>query len=243
MSGLRLAAIYGLPPLQLGLCGPKETKALKLLSEFIDGDKKGLGEIRKILTDFKAAFAYYKLIARCNNIADPFDRRVVEAYWLGNKLLEKVEVFNLKQLIFDEFTKRGMLTKKEAQKRVMLVPQRAKPHHSFHVLILGPVGKEVVLTNTLLSLCLVGWGKVKARGKKRLIVEQRGLVRRKGRFFLGSPCEKEIFWEGKFLPKVQIGDTVSFHWERACQILKREEEANLLKYTQLHLSLLNERHK
>ena len=163
MPGLKLAAIYGLPPSRLGLCGPKDRKALKELSDFISGDKKDLKKIRKILANFKAAFAYYKLIAKCNKIADPLDRRVVEAYWLGNKLLEKVGLSDLKQLVFGEFTKRGLLTKKEAQKRVALIPKGAKPHHSFHVLILGPVSKGVVLADKLLDLCLVGWGKVKEK--------------------------------------------------------------------------------
>ena len=39
---------------------------------------------------FEGAYPYLELIASENGIADPLDARVVEAYWLGNDLLEHV---------------------------------------------------------------------------------------------------------------------------------------------------------
>src|SRR5579859_1535736 len=49
----------------------------------------------RLLRKFTGALPYLALIARRNGIADPFDERVVEAYWVGNELLERVEAVEL----------------------------------------------------------------------------------------------------------------------------------------------------
>ncbi len=46
---------------------------------------------------------YLQLIARSNDIADPFDARVVEAYWIGNELLDGVEVRQLYDSLVERF--------------------------------------------------------------------------------------------------------------------------------------------
>lgn len=44
---------------------------------------------------FTGALPYLKLFGRASGIADPFDPRVVDAYWIGNNLLDRVEVRQL----------------------------------------------------------------------------------------------------------------------------------------------------
>jgi len=87
MSGIRLAIFYGIKPYQLGFCGPENKK--DILSEYLKGKK--ISGIREFLKGFEGAYPYYELIAKANNIKDPFDENVVKAYWVGNKLLEKVK--------------------------------------------------------------------------------------------------------------------------------------------------------
>lgn len=46
----------------------------------------GDGGLNSLLRKFTGALPYPQLIARANRIPDPFDERVVEAYWIGNDL-------------------------------------------------------------------------------------------------------------------------------------------------------------
>ncbi|MBU2265250.1 hypothetical protein KJ784_03650, partial [Patescibacteria group bacterium] len=156
MSGPKLAALYGLIPNQLGFCGPRQEK----LKNFIAG-KLTTAQIIPILKQFEAAYPYYQLIARANH-AKPLDKKVVEAYWLGNELLEKIVTGDLRELITGRFCQPGLLSEREARTRAKLIPADSKPHHSFHVLVLGSITGSVDFTgNTKLKdICRVGWGKV-----------------------------------------------------------------------------------
>ncbi len=93
MPGLRLAALYGIKPFLLGFCGPQDTKNKKILLNFLNNKGTSIKEVRKILEQFEGAYPYYKIIAKKNGIKDPFNIRVVRAYWVGNKLLEKAGGF------------------------------------------------------------------------------------------------------------------------------------------------------
>lgn len=151
MSGLKLALQYSYPPFQLGLCGPQDEKTKKILADFVANKKIDEREIRKILEQFQGAYAYYELIARCNNIDDPFDERVVRAYWTGNQLLENVPIEEIKRMVQEDFN----LSEKAAQ-----IPEGSKPHHSFHVMIIGSVTGRIKFNHKLRALCRISWKKV-----------------------------------------------------------------------------------
>lgn len=91
MSGLRLAALYGIKPHLLGFCGPQGKKDKKILPNFLNNKTTSLKEVRKILEQFEGAYPYYKFIAKKNGIKDPFNEKVVRAYWIGNNFLKKAD--------------------------------------------------------------------------------------------------------------------------------------------------------
>lgn len=218
MLGLKLAAIYSYPPCKLGFCGTKIKNASKILADFIQGKKISLAKVRRVLENFEASYFYYQLIARANGIKDPFDYKVVEAYWLGNKLLDKVKTTDLKKLVLNKFVGPGLLSK-------------AKPHHSFHVLIIGSITGRVRFTAKVYDLCRIGWGKVIGIKNSKLKVKSRPLLIKNNKFLLGKEIEKEITWDRRFLSDLKLGDVVSFHWNIACQVINKREKENLLKYT------------
>ena len=160
-SGLKLAAIHGYRPHMLGLCGPAEARRQKLLKKFLQG-QVAPSKMPKVFRQFMGAYAYYRLIAKSNNIGDPFDKRVVEAYWMGNKLLDRVKINDLREMIAKDFVGSGLLSKEVAADKIAQIPTGSKPHHSFHVLIIGSVTGSVDFTgNTKLKdICRVGWGRV-----------------------------------------------------------------------------------
>jgi len=244
MSGIRLAALYGIYPHRLGFCGPQKNRDKRVLLDYLSGQKFPEEKIRGILEEFEGAFPYYKLIAKSNNIKDPFNEKVVKAYWIGNRLLEKVSVDSLRKMIIKEFSKPGLLSKHLSLKKAKETPLNSKPHHSFHALVMGSVTGRIVLKGKLLDFCRIGWGKViqhKLGRKNKIMIEYQPVREKNERYFLGEPIEKLISWDRNLVLKINIGDTVSVHWNYLIQILNKGDLANLKKYTQITIESLNDK--
>ena len=64
--------------------------------------------MKSLIEKFNTLRPYLELIAKSNGIKDIFDDRVVQAYWIGNELLDKFTISDLEELI-DNLVKRGML--------------------------------------------------------------------------------------------------------------------------------------
>jgi hydrogenase maturation factor len=247
MDGLKVACVYSLPSFSLGFCGPQDKKSQKTLLDFASGKSIPEKKVRGIFEKFEAAYHYYKLIAEKNKITDPLNERVVRAFWVGNALLEKVNEDDLRNLILIDFCQPGLLTKAQAEKKAASIPKEAVPHHSFHVLVLGAITGRIELKDSMLDLCRIGWGRVaeiksKKSKVKTLRVKYRPLVLSKN-ISLGEGVEKEINWNQNIVPKVIVGDWVSFHWASACEVLDKESVNNLELYTRNTIRAINEQSK
>src|SRR3989344_1975062 len=130
MDGLLRCSRYAFGPNRLHYCGPDASR--ELLS-YIKNDEPDFG-LKRLLTQFETLFPYLKHIAEANDIPDPFDDQVVEAYWIGNHLLENVS----QRAFYDHLRVRLGLQKKVGHKTFNLLTDKigkgALPHHSFHVL-------------------------------------------------------------------------------------------------------------
>jgi len=231
MSGLKIAALYSFPPGRFGLCGMGEESSHEIL-DFLKGEK--VPNIKEILETFEGSLLYYKLISKENNISNHFDEKVVKAYWIGNELLEKVRILKLREMVAKKLKK---------PKLAKNLPQISRAHHSFHVLVAGPMKKDLIMTEGMKDLCKISWGKIiKIEDCKmqiaNLIVEYQPLLKEK-KWFLGKPTKRRIFWFKNILPKLKVGDFISFHWDLALEKLTKKEMENLKKYTQLSLELAN----
>lgn len=90
------------PPNRWGYCGPSDHQAL-LEHVAAHQSDRGLVELER---HFAGAYPYLMLIARANHITDPLDRRVVEAYWLGNTYLEQVDATLFYSSLDERFRRR-----------------------------------------------------------------------------------------------------------------------------------------
>ena len=84
-------ARYAYPPNALGYCGPDAPDALleQVAAQVVDG------ALCEAARGFEGAWPYLELIAHCNHGGDPLSPAVVEAYWVGNGLLDQVTVREL----------------------------------------------------------------------------------------------------------------------------------------------------
>ena len=228
---------YGFMPNLLRYCGGDDNRAL------LDYGTAGVtdGGLRDLLGRFTGALPYLRLIARANHIADPFDARVVEAYWLGNELLEGVEVRQLYDAILERFGKQ--LQGRTRDLVLGKAPAGAHPHHSFHVLDVHSRVGELPATVQTLESCRVSWGRVCTIDRGELVVERQPLVLAAGKLMLDAPRRERVVRqvEGRgFADAAKVGDWVSLHWGWVCEVLTERQRANLEKYTREHLAIANQ---
>jgi len=225
MSGLKLAVLFGLYPNRLGFCGPREASDKDILSRWLAGERISEEIIRNILRGFEGAFPYYKLIAKSNNIKDPFNEKVVSAYWIGNNFLENVSIIDLRETITKEFSKKGLLSKSVAEEKAKLIPATSIPHHSFHVLVIGSVTGRVTLKGKLLDLCRIRCGKVLhyINGSREVTVC----------YNIGDLAQHVVSLDSNLVGSVNKGDFVAIHWGNVVKVLNSIDVALLKKYTKV----------
>ncbi|MFH0803831.1 MAG: DUF6390 family protein [Candidatus Tagabacteria bacterium] len=248
-DGLLMFAKYAFPPNFLQLCGPQEDSGIfDILTDKDSRDNSK--ELKEALLQFEGAVPYLRLIAQGNAIKDFFNRRVVEAYWLGNNLLNKVEAKNIYSDIEKRFKK--AMEKKDWFWLVSDSIPEGKPFHGFHVFDIyrragllrsGSVSRVL----ETMDKCRIAWGKVEdvelgLSAKKRYafgfaLVKYEPLEFNKGKLQLGKSEIRKAFLLDTLIKK---GDEVSLHWDYVCDKMTPRQKQNLIYWTNYHLKLANQ---
>ncbi len=219
ITGASLFARYAYPPNELGYCGPRDTSLL------LRGDEQIADHARH----FDGAWAYLQLIAARTGIADPLDARVVEAYWIGNDLLDAVAPRDVMTTLQARFA---------GQPGASWSPGSA--HHSFQVFVVYPwvgllrKGINVAVAVSILQQCRIRWGQIVAVEGTRVRVRSRPLVLRDGLLALDEPVEQNAAWSvgsvsllGEDRATLTVGAHVAMHWDWVCDILTPDQLAQL----------------
>jgi uncharacterized protein DUF6390 len=240
-SGALLFGRYAFPPNRLGYCGPDDNQAL-LEQVAARRPDQGLVELEK---RFEGAYPYLCLIAQANEIPDPFDSRVVEAYWIGNELLERVTAAPFYESLRERFSSR--MKSSEFAWLGRKLELSARPHHNFHVFDVyvraGLMRNERAdIAVETMDNCRISWGRVAAVEGAELIVERPQLVLAGGKLTLSEPrpfrAGRQLDGRG-FVDDVKVGDMVSIHWNWACDVLDVSAMARLGRATQRAMSQAN----
>ena len=228
---------YAFMPNRLRYCGSDDNSTL--FGYGVEGVVDG--GLTPLLRRFTGALPYLQLIARANTIADPFDARVVEAYWLGNELLDGVEVRHLYDSLLERFGKQ--LQGRTRDLVLGKAPAGAQPHHSFHVLDVHSRVGELGHALATLDGCRVSWGKVVRCLGSQLTVERQPLVLQGGKLVLAEARQEQVLRQVDghgFAEDARPGDWVTLHWGWACEVLTERERRNLETYTRRHLAIANQ---
>jgi hypothetical protein len=219
-AGPLLFARYAYPPNALGLCGADVPRTLLEYGAAHESD----GGLAELARTFDGAWPYLELIAGANRIDDPLDHRVVEAYWIGNKLLERVDPSQLVTHVDERF--RGRLGR--ARDHVYTAAHAgAVPHHCFHVFTVYPwlgLLRSGIVEEPLnvIDRCRTTVARVLATDDETATVLARPLVFRDGLLALGEARPRKARWSEaglSFLPRPQPGELVSLHWDFVCDRL------------------------
>jgi hypothetical protein len=243
VSGPLLFARYAYAPNELGYCGPADHRAL------LEYGAEGIvdGGLRELAKGFGGAWPYLRLIAGANGIDDPLDRRVVEAYWIGNQLLDRVDMTVFGGSLAERFARPA--GRRWAQ-LAETIPAGGSAHHSFHVLCVYPwvgmlgEGRGADRPLQVLDQCRIRWGQVVSRTGGEVVIRSRPLRYEDYRLFLG-PARTETATAAAnglgFVTSLQPGDWVSLHWRWVCDRLTPRQLRFLRGYTARTLRMVNKR--
>jgi hypothetical protein len=236
-SGLLLFIRYAFMPNHLGYCGGNDQEVL--FEHATDGRPDP--RLAPMLAKFSGAVPYLRTIAAANGIRDPFDPRVVEAYWLGNRLLDRVDAADLHRSLEERFGRQ--LTGATRGQVLRKPPQGAKPYHLFHVLdVYRHLGNQEV-GMAAMENCRISWGRVREIDDAAVVVDRRPLMEAGGKLALGEPRPERALrsLSGRgFADDVAVGDWVSIHWGWTCEVLDARRLANLERHSAAHLALANQ---
>lgn len=242
VPGPLLFARYAFGPNRLGYCGPAD--ATELFELAVDGKRDA--DMRALAQRFEGAWPYLELIATATDRPDPLDAEVVEAYWLGNQLLERVRPVRFGESIERRF--RSRVHRPEWRWLWSKPGDGAKPIHAFHVLDVFPrmgllrSDRADDVLNVIES-CRIRWGRVLSVHGDWLTTNVVPLQLVDGRLELGPPRVERIqAWQAGagFVHDIGPGDTISIHWTWACDRLDARRLTNLVSWTRRQLALTNQ---
>lgn len=236
-----LFARYAYPPNRLGYCGPDDSAALR---EYAVAGVTDPG-LYALARRFEGAWPYLSLIAAATGRPDPLDATVVEAYWVGNPLLERIAAELLAANLDERFAHRAGPHWTDLATLTML---GGRAHHNFHVFAVYPwVGMlragyaEEPLR--VLDSCRVRRGTVLSLDHSgTATIRSRPLCWDGGVLVPGDPVSQVVrtALDGDPLaPGVQVGDQVALHWDWLCDVLDARRASALEGYTAQQLRLVN----
>ena len=240
-AGALLFGRYAFPPNRLGYCGPDDNQTL-LEQVAAKRPDQGLVELER---RFEGAYPYLCLIAQANNIPDPFDSRVVDAYWIGNALLERVEASPFYESLRSRF--RSRMKPADFAWLGQKLELSARPHHNFHVFdvyvragLMRNDRADIAIAT--MDSCRISWGRVLEIEQSELIVDRPQLELVEGKLQLSKPRAYRVVrqLDGRgFVDDVKVGDMVSVHWNWACDVLDAGALSRLRLVTQRSMTLAN----
>jgi hypothetical protein len=235
-AGALLFARYAYPPNALGLCGADEPRTLLEYGNESASD----GGLSELARTFDGAWPYLELIAGGNCIEDPLDPRVVEAYWVGNELLDRVSPGALARHAEDRFSGR---IGRSWERVVDAVARGAVPHHAFHVFAVYPwlgLMRTGVVDEPLrvLDRCRTTPALVTAVEGDAVSALAPSLVWN-GSLGLGPLEPRRAVWRADglaFAATPQPGDWVSLHWDFVCDRITPKQAGALHRATRRALA-------
>lgn len=222
MNGAVLAARFSLATNRLEYCGPPGADRV-LYAAITRGER--IREAGEALLQFEALPAYFEAIAKKHGLS-PLDERVVEAYWIGNDLLDAFGPSDFGEVL-DGLVRQG-LPRRIAERLRSALPDHPIPHHTFHVSFVGVgnVTGHVETTLPNMDACRPSWATVRSVDGSMLTLERSPLVLREGRLGLGAPSEVRTEYDPAVLPGLRPGASVALHWGwPALELTTRQREA------------------
>lgn len=215
VSGPIRFARFALPPNRLGYCGPGDDALDPSLRDQADGD------LREIAAGFEGAYPYLRLLAGANRRPDPLDADVVEAYWIGNELLDRVTPHDFGLSIDARFRRRAGGDWRHLGDAI----PAGVANHAFHVMHVMPwagLMRDGIVDEPLriIDRCRVSWatvveplGPATGDGLHDVLIRRTPLHWSGSRLVFATPTIERVTSP----LEVDAGDIVAVHWDWICE--------------------------
>jgi hypothetical protein len=206
-------ARYAYPPNALGYCGPAGAEVML--------EPTMTAEIVRRARQFEGAWSYLEFLAETLGDDDPLSSEVVEAYWVGGELLDRVDPGKLVTRLEQRFLGQVGGTWREAS-------ARATAHHSFQVFEVYPwvgllkLGRAPGPAVNVLDRCRIRVGEVLAVRGEQVVVTSRPLVWDGTGLREGDRVPETARWShagAALIGEPRVGDLVALHWDWVCEVL------------------------
>jgi len=161
----------------------------------------------------------------------------VDAYWVGNDLLEAVDPEALVRRLEDRFRGQVGGTWRGAA-------SRATAHHSFQVFEVYPWaellrrGRPAGPAATVLDRCRIRVGRVLAVDGEEATVGSRLLAWDGDGLRESAPVTETVRWSvggSSLIDAPEVGDAVALHWDWVCEVLSTEQARSITGLEQRRL--------
>ncbi len=236
MKGVQLAARFSIATNRLKFCGPADAEP-SLYRAIVEG--RDLDAASDALMKFEALEPYLLAIASKHGY-EPLDHDVVEAYWIGNRLLDAFSRDDFRDILI-ALSGRG-LPRPIADALAARLPEHPIPHHAFHVTFVGvgTVTGHVETTVPNMESCRPAWARVSRVSADGLVVEKPALRMSDGRLRLGPGTLSTVKYDPHILRKVKVGDHVALHWDWPALVLSSAQLEWVKEYTARSIDAANE---
>ncbi|MGI9644923.1 MAG: DUF6390 family protein [Ilumatobacteraceae bacterium] len=242
VAGALRFARFAVPPHERGYCGPNRPSEL---AAYRSGELAFDPGLPELAAGFDGAWPYLELLAGAGGTDDPLDDRVVEAYWIGNELCNRVTTNDWGWHLADRF---GPRAGGDLQRVTAGVGAGAVPHHSFHVFCVYPwvgllrEGRGGDEPLNVIRQCHVGWGTVAERAGDELVIDGPAVTWEDGALAIGG-SERRVAWLDPRLvsldARVQPGSVVAVHWGEVVDVLGAPQQRWLATITAAQIALAN----
>ncbi len=238
MDGVRLAARFSIATNRLRFCGPAEA-APDLYRAITEGT--GLTEAAGHLARFEALYPYLEAIGARHGLS-PFSRDVVEAYWIGNRLLDPFGPAEFRAIL-DALARRG-LPPVIARELAAALPPRPIPHHAFHVAFVGvgAVTGHVETTLANMESCRPAPATVTEVGDRTLTADVVPWELGPQGLRDGPMRSQVVSYDTGCLPSILPGDSIATHWGWAAAPLLSDARRALETYSRRSVEQANLAH-
>lgn len=225
IKALQLLSTFSLPPNSLGYCG-RDSAPEKFKKCVVEGE---CDEVEPEVGNFIVLNPYLKVLSDITGL-DKYSYEVSEAYWIGNRELEKTkqEHYNLLLKYFSEQGVPIWLTDELLNK----VPKKFIPTHLFQILHVG-VGRAsgaVPFNIENINNCMIRWGEVVTLEDNFATVQLNSLEGKDDKYKLVT--RKEIHpYLSKLVPGIKRGDIAVVHWKQLIKILDQNEQEKIHYWT------------
>jgi hydrogenase maturation factor len=222
-EGVKTAAMFSLG---CGNLSENEAKN-KIILDFLqqkESSPKREKQAREVMENLSTLFPYLSLIGKYAKL-DPFHKDVVEAYFMGNDLIEKVPHRELLRMV-SELIK---------TKSPLVLSKKFKATHNFYVFCISPYvkqRKEGILV--FMDLCSVSLGVVREISPNEMVpiaVVERKTVK-------GEIVTEKMIYDRTTAREVTVGSQVATHWRRVVKKINKDEAKNLEYHSKQALTCL-----